>query len=37
MIETDVDFLGTLLMFVVPLVIFAAIALWVIERDSNGG
>ena len=37
MIETDVDFLNTLLVFVVPLVVFAAIALWVIERNSNGG
>jgi lipopolysaccharide export LptBFGC system permease protein LptF len=37
MIPTEADFLVTLLVLVVPLAVFAAVALWLIERDSNGG
>jgi hypothetical protein len=35
--EFGMDLLGTLLVFVVPLIVLAAVALWFLERGSNGG
>jgi hypothetical protein len=35
--EFDMEVFEALFIFVAPLVVIAGIALWIIERGSNGG
>jgi hypothetical protein len=37
MIEIDMDMWDAFFIVVIPLVVFAVVAFWLIERSGNGG